>query len=221
MKRKIVVAFACMLSLAYVSSTKLTEAANKLDAMPTEKVVIEAEPTPLVVRKEIERPVPIKDEEPEKEVIEERKALYSVPEYYEAYGGYMEDKLLIYLEDLCNERNVSYPLVLAMIERETGYRNVDSDGYYGYMQISSYWHSGRMEKLGCTDLTDPYDNVNVGTDYIAELLEMYEDVHKALMAYNMGGGAASGLWEQGITTSDYSRYIVARAEEISHEIYGE
>ena len=47
---------------------------------------------------------------------------------------------------------------------------------------------------------------------LAELLERYEDTHKALMAYNMGPSGASKLWEVGTYQSAYSREIMERAE---------
>jgi soluble lytic murein transglycosylase-like protein len=44
-----------------------------------------------------------------------------------------------------------------------------------------------MERLGCTDLLDPYQNVIVGTDFLAEQLIRYGgDMGKALVAYNAG-----------------------------------
>jgi hypothetical protein len=38
------------------------------------------------------------------------------------------------------------------------------------------------------------------------------------MAYNTGEAGAKKLWEQGITTSEYSREIIARAEELRKEM---
>ena len=72
-----------------------------------------------------------------------------------------------------------------------------------------------MAKLGVSNLRCAYCNVLVGIDYFAELLEEYGDAHKALVAYNAGRmGAYNGWFCVGRYQSDYSRAVVARAEEI-------
>lgn len=87
----------------------------------------------------------------------------------------------------CGETGIRYELALAMIWRETTFRNVVGDGgeSYGYMQVQPKWHSDRMAKLGVTDLMDPLGNFRVGLDYLAELLDKYE-LPEALTAYNTG-----------------------------------
>lgn len=147
---------------------------------------------------------------------------YEVPREYAMNGGEFSEELQEFTQDLCEERKLSYPLVLAVIERETGYRNVDPNGFgsTGYMQVIQKWHEERMEKFGVVDLLDPKGNITVGVDYMTELLQKYQDINLALMAYNMGESRAKELWEDGIYTSDYADYIVKREEEISLEIYG-
>lgn len=147
---------------------------------------------------------------------------YEVPEEFRNNGGEMPTDLQKYVQDLCTERHISYPLVLAVIERETGYRNIkgDGDSSTGYMQVMQKWHEERMKSLGVTDLSVPEENIAVGIDYLIELFEKYTDVELVLMAYNMGESGAKKLWEQGIYSSRYSSYIVEREAEISLEIYG-
>lgn len=147
---------------------------------------------------------------------------YEVPREYAIDGGEFSDELQEFTQDLCEERKISYPLVLAMIERETGYRNVDPNGFgsTGYMQVIQKWHEDRMAKFGVADLLEPKGNITVGIDYLAELSAKYGEVNMVLMAYNMGESRAKELWEDGIYTSDYADYIVKREAEISLEIYG-
>lgn len=87
----------------------------------------------------------------------------------------------------CGETGIRYELALALIWQETDFRNIVGDGgeSYGYMQVQPRWHSERMEKLGVTDLSDPYGNFLVGLDFLAELLERH-DLTNALTAYNSG-----------------------------------
>lgn len=99
---------------------------------------------------------------------------------------------------------VEYTLMLDIIRKETGYRNVKGDGEasWGYCQVQPRWHKARMERLGVTDLMDPFGNFRVACDYMAELLSRY-DVENALTAYNSGHPGHSayartvmGYWEE-------------------------
>ena len=91
------------------------------------------------------------------------------------------------LRGVCEEAGVSFELALSVIWKETNYRNLTGDGgkSYGYMQVQPRWHSGRMEKLGVTDLMDPESNSRVGCDFLAELLSKYP-LANALAYYNSG-----------------------------------
>ena len=97
-----------------------------------------------------------------------------------------EHQRLLY--QACGETGIRYELALAVIWQETDFRNVvgDSGESYGYMQVQPRWHQERMERLGVTDLYDPYSNFLVGLDFLAELIERYGDLEKALVAYNQG-----------------------------------
>ena len=67
---------------------------------------------------------------------------------------------------------------------------------------------------GVTDLTDPYQNILCGTDFISELADKYEDLYLVLMYYNQGEyGGAIEQWESG-QYSDYAVSIVERAAEL-------
>lgn len=177
-----------------------------------------SEPEMTVKMKKITVPT----ESVEKESEAKRYIYYAVPQEYVMNGGEFSDELQEFTQDLCRERQLSYPLVLALIEMETGYRNVDPNGCgsTGYMQIIPKWHEERMEKFGVTDLLEPKDNITVGIDYLSELFEKYHEINLVLMAYNMGESGAKELWEDGVYSSDYADYIMEREAEISLEIYG-
>lgn len=88
----------------------------------------------------------------------------------------------------CEEIGIQYELALAIIWQETDFRNITGDGgnSIGYMQVQPRWHRERMERLGVTDLSDPYSNFLVGLDYLSELIDRYGSTEKALVAYNQG-----------------------------------
>ena len=96
------------------------------------------------------------------------------------------------LRAACEESGVEYELALAVIRRETEYRNITGDGgnSIGFMQVQPRWHGDRMERLGVTDLSDPLSNFRVGCDYLAELLAKYP-LEEALTAYNSGSPGKS------------------------------
>lgn len=98
------------------------------------------------------------------------------------------------LFDAAWEFDVPYALALAVIERETNFRNVTGDkgNSLGYMQIQPRWHRGLMDVIGTTDLTDPQDNFRTGCALLADLIAHYNgDVESALTAYNTGHGGTS------------------------------
>jgi len=114
----------------------------------------------------------------------------------------------------CREFDIPYAIGLAMIERESNFRNVAGDGgsAIGYMQVREHLHRDRMDRLGVTDLWDSSGNFRVACDYLAENLEKFDDMGKALMAYNMGPTGASKLWEKGVSQSEYSQQVLERAK---------
>ena len=120
--------------------------------------------------------------------------------------------------DTAGGRGVDPALVLAVIEKESGY-NPDASGdngrSQGLMQIWRSFHEKRMEKLGAVNLYDPKDNVLVGIDILAEKLDKYEDAEKALIAYNAGdAGAKKHYFAKGVYSNGYSQAVLKIAEKI-------
>lgn len=149
-------------------------------------------------------------------------AFYEIPEEYAASGGYLPEKVQIYTYCLCEQEGVRYALILAMIERESGYK-YDSVGdggeSFGYMQLMQKWHEERMEELGATDLLNPYQNIRVGVDYMKELIDRYGTIQDALAVYNYGvKGAKEHLWSKGVYVYSYNEEIMERMKEIEEEL---
>lgn len=106
-------------------------------------------------------------------------------------------------------------IVFAIAYRESTFNASiigDNGSSLGLMQVQPYWHSERMERLGCTDLLDPFQNVTVAIDYLSEMLSWYGgDMAKALTAYNRGS-------YQG-TITEYATAVLAIAEELRGTTY--
>lgn len=165
-------------------------------------------------------PVEIETEE-ESTTVEDGFTYYEIPEVCTQYGGSFPEELQRYAWEICEERELDFSILVALIERESGYKQDatgDNGDSKGYMQIQEKWHYARMEEEGATDLYNPYENIRVGLSYLDDLYEKYGSWNLALMAYNMGETRAKNSWDKGIYETDYSRYIERRAEEIKQEL---
>lgn len=120
-------------------------------------------------------------------------------------------------ERVGTEYHICPELLEAMIEQESegNPKAVSPGGDTGLLQVNPKWHKDRMDKLGVNDLTDPYGNVRVAADYIAELFEQYDDLPMVLMVYN-GSIDAEQRWTSGEYT-DYANQIMERAAELERE----
>ena len=109
----------------------------------------------------------------------------------------------------CEETGITYELALAVIWKETNFRNITGDGgeSFGYMQVQPRWHSDRMDRYGVTDLMDPYGNFLVGCDYLAELAAKDRGIEWMLHAYNGGPAYANDLAKVG-KTSQYAKDVL-------------
>ena len=124
-------------------------------------------------------------------------------------------------EEICEEIGARYnicpELLEAMIKQESGGNPdaVSSGGDTGLMQVNPKWHKDRMDRLGVTDLTDPYSNILTAADYISELAKKYDDLPLVLMVYN-GTANAKKRWTNGDFT-DYANQIMQRTAELERK----
>lgn len=147
------------------------------------------------------------------ETTEETKLYYDVP---------LDTDLQEHIFAVCEIYDVNPALVISMIARESSFRaNAMGDGgeSYGLMQIKKKWHTARMEKLGVVDLLDPYQNVTVGIDLLAELLRYGDSLEWALMCYNGGYAYADKRIANG-NISDYAKSVIRMSKELILVPYG-
>lgn len=136
--------------------------------------------------------------------------------YPKLYDIPLSGQIQHHIKDVCVEYDVDIELVLAIIQKESEYKAdaISADGLaYGLMQIVTVCHKDRMNRLEVSDILNPYQNVEVGIDILAELLSKY-DTNYALMCYNMGEGRAVKC---GKTETAYTREIMQIKESI-HEL---
>lgn len=127
--------------------------------------------------------------------------------------------------ELCGSDPDTFCAIMAIARTESHFDTdaVGDNGVsIGMMQINTRWHTGRMEALGVTDLTDPVQCAAVALDYLRELSEGYGfgwiTDHDLYMAYNMGPGNARTALNAGTTSSHYSRSVLAAFEECAAEM---
>jgi len=131
----------------------------------------------------------------------------------------LRDELQEYTFKLCQENDIDYETVLAVMEKESNFqgKEISSTNDYGLMQINQVNHKHLSEELGISDFLDAKQNIQAGIHILAGLTQKYGDQNKVLMAYNCGEAGASRLWKKGITASKYSMAIIARADELRKE----
>ena len=125
-----------------------------------------------------------------------------------------------YIDGKCKSYGISTNVVMGCIRTESNFQTQimgDNGKAYGLMQVQKQWHKARMKKVGATNLLDPYDNVAVGIDYLAELYGIYGNYHKALMAYNGGHAYCKRRLRMGLVNSPYSRRVMNYAEDFKKE----
>lgn len=189
MKREAVIAWGLTIVLAFAVH-------SEPNAEPIEYV---PEPSPVVVLRPAEY-IFVDEEAANKEA----SSFWDVP---------LDHELQEHIIQTCEDYGVDASVVLAMIDRESDFDADDiGDGgeSFGLCQVQPKWHQERMERLDCDDLLDPFQNVTVAVDYLAEQIDRYdEDVAKALTAYNQGH-------YNGVIT-EYAKSVLATAEELRGE----
>ena len=147
----------------------------------------------------------------EQKELEEKVEIYDIP---------LTESLQVYTYYLCRQNDLDYELVLAIMEKESDYREkvISSTNDYGIMQINAVNHAWLSETLNIDDFLDAEQNIKAGIYILEGLLTKYDDdTHKALMAYNMGEYNAQKKWDKGVLTSKYSRQVIEIANELKEE----
>lgn len=144
-----------------------------------------------------------------KQIVAEKseKELYSVP---------LDEELQLHIIDLCSDYNVEPELVLAVIGQESNYNSEaigDKGESFGLMQIQKKFNEDRMVKVDADDLMNPYDNVAVGIDILAECLNEGKGLEWALHCYN-GGSSYADFMEVTGQVSDYTESVLMLYEEL-------
>ena len=125
-----------------------------------------------------------------------------------------------HIKTVCDEYNVPFELVVAVIYVESGFdpSAVSAHGDYGLMQVSSINHGWLSDELGITDFLDPYQNVRAGVHILAQKIrESDGEFTTALMKYNRGDAVALEQMANGIFSTDYTDKVLTKYYEYIRE----
>ena len=118
------------------------------------------------------------------------------------------------VEKYAKEYNIQEDFILAVIKAESNFDNKikSHKGAIGLMQIMEDTAIEIASKEGLQidesnvkeKLLNPDININIGTKYLQELIEKYDNIELALTAYNAGTGNVNKWIEDGIIKKDGS-----------------
>ena len=182
---------------------------------PADKVPAEEKepPAPIMIA-EIAEPEEATVELPEEDVIDEVITEESIHLYDIALPETLQEHTYRLAEEYGIEQYYNVILALMWTESRFNPDAVSGTSDYGIMQINKWNHGWLQEELGITDFMDPYQNIEAGIKILSMHIHKYDDLHRALMAYNMGEGNAKKNWNKGRYSSKYSRQIINVAEEL-------
>jgi len=126
-------------------------------------------------------------------------------------------ELQIHLKNECEKYGVDINEAVAImltenpkVDPELVHKNKNGTIDTGLFQVNSC-RKEEIESLGITDLKDPKQNITAGV-YIISTLDKYSGEQK-YTAYNHGEGGMKKLANRGITSTEYSRKVMAKLRE--------
>lgn len=148
-------------------------------------------------------------EEPETYATEQTGAETIEEQDFEPWDIPLSDNLQQHIHSLCEKYDVSYAMVIAMIDVESSFdsKAVSSTSDYGLMQINAINHKDNMDYL------NPYDNVEHGIKALNRLAEKYNEADLVAMCWNCGEAGARKLWREGIYSTEYSEKVIKKKIE--------
>lgn len=115
-----------------------------------------------------------------------------------------------YVSKYAEEYDIDENLIYALIKAESNFNEkaVSHQNAKGLMQLMQYTAqdlANRSQiKLTKDNILEPDININLGTQYIALLLNKYDSIEVALAAYNAGSGNVDRWIKNGTIKSDGS-----------------
>lgn len=200
------------LDCVFVVSLAVTAIIALCSCKPAEEAEITFEPTTFATTEETTEVVtePTETEPTDTEATEPTETLPPIT----LYDVPLSEELQTHIIETATVYGIDPAIIFAIAYKESKYDPYavgDSGGSLGLLQVQPYWHSERMERLGCPNLLDPFQNVTVAVDYLVEMLTWYGTIDKALVAYNRGSYEG--------TITEYAYSVMSIADEVRSTKY--
>ncbi len=129
---------------------------------------------------------------------------------YKSFEIYYKPKDLDIVYKYSKKYDIEPELILAIIHAESKFNEsaVSNKGASGYMQIMEGTADWGAKSIGLEDysydnISNPEINIQIGSWYIRNLLDEFNDLNTAIVAYNAGSGNVTRwLKEQNISKID-------------------
>lgn len=108
---------------------------------------------------------------------------------YRHYDIPLSDEYQEYVQDVCDVYGIDETIVFAIGWQESRWQadvTGDHGQSFGMYQIKRKYHEERISRLGVTNLYDPYQEVWVCVDFLAELMKTYGNYRDSLTYYRYG-----------------------------------
>ena len=126
------------------------------------------------------------------------------------------DDIQSYCEEIGGMFDICPELLESMAYTESRFiPTVKNKRCYGLMQVNVKVHADRIEKYGYTadDMYEPYPNLIVAADYLAELYETYGDENPIVLSVYSGNWAAVSKYKEYGIMTPYVEEVLARSVE--------
>ena len=147
-------------------------------------------------------------------VIKAKANSYSIQQV--DYDDGIPKDLRQYFEVVGKEFDICPELLEAMAYRESRFIPTVKNGkHYGLMQINVKVHADRIAKYGWTeeDMFDPYRNLMIAADYLAELYEQYGDDNPLVLNVYSGNWKAIQAYKENGFLNSYVKDVLDRSAE--------
>lgn len=131
-----------------------------------------------------------------------------------------EDGIPSEIKEICdeigNQFDICPELLESMAYTESRFiPDVTNKKCYGLMQVNVKIHADRIEKYGYTaeDMFDPYKNMTVAADYLAELYETFGDENPIVLSVYSGNWDAVSKYKETGYLTPYVEEVLTRSAQ--------
>lgn len=137
-------------------------------------------------------------------------------EDYNYYSIPLSNEDQDYLRSLCQKYNVSFRVMLGLIQIESYYNpnSLSSTNDYGICQVNKCHHEWLSAVFGQTNFFDMHFNMECGVYMLSRYLDKGYCIEQALIGYNLSERGMLNKWNNGIHHTYYSDKVLNAANKL-------